>query len=134
MACLLLASFSSFDCKSLNPSMYIIIQIHLEIGRFRLIFFLSPQLLLAVGMKLEHIITDLAHEVAEKHIAVEGDLVVRPSDDLFWFKSPRLVLFLIHFILFQNSFDFSVVTVPYHYTPSLLRYIFLCSDTNWIET
>ncbi|KAL0896420.1 hypothetical protein Bca101_080381 [Brassica carinata] len=66
-------------------------------------------LLLAVGMKLEHIITDLAHEVAEKHIAVEGDLVVRPSDDLFWFKSPRLVLFLIHFILFQNSFELAFI-------------------------
>ena len=60
-------------------------------------------------MKLEHIITDLAHEVAEKHIAVEGDLVVRPSDDLFWFKSPRLVLFLIHFILFQNSFELAFI-------------------------
>ncbi|CAN8286547.1 unnamed protein product [Cochlearia groenlandica] len=67
--------------------------------------FIPLILLLAVGTKLEHIITDLAHEVAEKHIAVEGDLVVRPSDDLFWFKSPRLVLLLIHFILFQNSFE-----------------------------
>ncbi|KAL9302740.1 MLO-like protein 15 [Arabidopsis thaliana] len=67
--------------------------------------FIPLILLLAVGTKLEHIITDLAHEVAEKHIAVEGDLVVRPSDDLFWFQSPRLVLFLIHFILFQNSFE-----------------------------
>lgn len=63
------------------------------------------QLLLAVGTKLEHVITQLAHEVAEKHVAIEGDLVVQPSDDHFWFQRPRIVLFLIHFILFQNAFE-----------------------------
>ncbi|KAK2966590.1 hypothetical protein RJ640_025275 [Escallonia rubra] len=62
-------------------------------------------LLLAVGTKLEHIISQLAHEVAEKHIAIEGELVVKPSDDHFWFHRPRIVLFLIHFILFQNAFE-----------------------------
>ncbi|KAK3039848.1 hypothetical protein RJ639_028241 [Escallonia herrerae] len=62
-------------------------------------------LLLAVGSKLEHIISQLAHEVAEKHIAIEGELVVKPSDDHFWFHRPRIVLFLIHFILFQNAFE-----------------------------
>ncbi|PPS17408.1 hypothetical protein GOBAR_AA03158 [Gossypium barbadense] len=34
-------------------------------------------LLLAVGSKVEHMITKLAHEVAEKHVAVEGELVVQ---------------------------------------------------------
>ncbi|KAI3849176.1 hypothetical protein MKW92_046570, partial [Papaver armeniacum] len=62
-------------------------------------------LLLAVGAKLEHVISQLAHEVAEKHIAIEGDLVVKPSDEHFWFSRPRIVLFLIHFILFQNAFE-----------------------------
>ncbi|MBA0728424.1 hypothetical protein Golax_001325 [Gossypium laxum] len=62
-------------------------------------------LLLAVGTKLEHVITQLAHDVAEKHVAIEGELVVQPSDDHFWFNRPRIVLFLIHFILFQNAFE-----------------------------
>ncbi|XP_061372412.1 MLO-like protein 1 [Gastrolobium bilobum] len=62
-------------------------------------------LLLAVGTKLEHVITQLAHEVAEKHAAIEGDLVVQPSDNHFWFHRPHVVLFLIHFILFQNAFE-----------------------------
>ncbi|KAK9042423.1 hypothetical protein V6N11_017497 [Hibiscus sabdariffa] len=66
---------------------------------------LQWHLLLAVGTKLEHVITSLAYDVAEKHVAVEGDLVVRPSDELFWFNNPRLVLKLIHFILFQNAFE-----------------------------
>jgi len=63
------------------------------------------QLLLAVGTKLEHVIIQLAHEVAEKHSAIQGELVVQPSDDHFWFHRPRIVLFLIHLILFQNSFE-----------------------------
>lgn len=59
------------------------------------------QLLLAVGAKLQHVIMQLAQEVAEKHTAVEGAILVRPSDDHFWFRRPKLVLHLIHFILFQ---------------------------------
>lgn len=69
------------------------------------IAFVPFVLLLAVGTKLEHIIIQLAHEVAEKHIAIEGELVVQPSDDHFWFHRPRIVLLLIHFILFQNAFE-----------------------------
>ncbi len=58
-----------------------------------------------MGAKLEHVISQLANEVAEKHVAIEGDLVVTPSDEHFWFHRPRFILFLIHFILFQNSFE-----------------------------
>ncbi|CAL5357777.1 unnamed protein product [Camellia sinensis] len=36
-------------------------------------------LLLAVGTKLEHVITQLAHEVAEKHIAIERELGICSS-------------------------------------------------------
>ncbi|XP_068654899.1 MLO-like protein 1 [Aristolochia californica] len=69
------------------------------------IAFIPLLLLLAVGTKLEHVITQLAHEVAEKHTAIEGELVVQPSDDHFWLHRPRIVLYLIHFILFQNAFE-----------------------------
>ncbi|XP_020576904.1 MLO-like protein 1 [Phalaenopsis equestris] len=71
------------------------------------IAFIPLILLLAVGTKLEHVISQLAHEVAEKHSAIEGDLVVKPSDDHFWFRRPKIVLYLIHFILFQNAFEIS---------------------------
>ncbi|XP_074561319.1 MLO-like protein 1 [Curcuma longa] len=71
------------------------------------ISFIPLILLLAVGTKLEHIIIQLAHEVAEKHSAIAGDLVVTPSDHLFWFHRPKIVIFLIHFILFQNAFEIS---------------------------
>ncbi|XP_077227240.1 MLO-like protein 1 [Tasmannia lanceolata] len=69
------------------------------------IAFIPLILLLAVGTKLEHVITQLAHDVAEKHTAIEGDLVVQPSDDHFWFGRPKIVLYLTQFILFQNAFE-----------------------------
>lgn len=58
-----------------------------------------------MGAKLEHVISQLAHDVAAKHSAIQGDLVVQPSDDHFWFRRPRIILYLIHFILFQNAFE-----------------------------
>ncbi|CAN8237743.1 unnamed protein product [Cochlearia groenlandica] len=69
------------------------------------IAFIPFLMLLAVGTKLEHVISQLAHEVAEKHVAIQGELVVKPSDEHFWFSKPHIVLFLIHFILFQNAFE-----------------------------
>ncbi|XAR56205.1 hypothetical protein NMG60_11036587 [Bertholletia excelsa] len=65
--------------------------------------FLPLILLLLVGAKLEHIITRLAQESAER-MGGESE-TMRPSDEYFWFGKPRLVLHLIHFILFQNSFE-----------------------------
>ncbi|KAK2978947.1 hypothetical protein RJ640_008728, partial [Escallonia rubra] len=62
--------------------------------------FLPLVLLLVVGAKLEYIITSLAR--AERSA---GDNAVRPSDEHFWFHRPSIVLYLIHFILFQNSFE-----------------------------
>lgn len=64
------------------------------------------QLLLLVGAKLEHIITRLAQDVDHQRKA-EGQEAgrVKPSDEYFWFQRPAIVLNLIHFILFQNSFE-----------------------------
>ncbi|GLT66070.1 hypothetical protein SLA2020_384620 [Shorea laevis] len=87
---------------------FVVIFLLLNVHGFHAYFwiaFIPFCLLLAVGTKLEHVIIQLAHEVAEKHIAIEGDLVVQPKDDHFWFSRPKLVLLLIHIILFQNSFE-----------------------------
>ncbi|KAI4296114.1 hypothetical protein L6164_036099 [Bauhinia variegata] len=78
--------------------------------------FLPLILLLLVGAKLEHIIARLAQEsgkmMAEEQVGapVRGSKSqettrVKPSDEYFWFNRPSLVLNLIHFILFQNSFE-----------------------------
>ncbi|XP_019419097.1 PREDICTED: MLO-like protein 13 [Lupinus angustifolius] len=82
--------------------------------------FLPLIILLLVGAKLEHIIVRLAQESVEK--LAEGNFVtqavgnlgrrkeqdakpVKPSDGYFWFNRPALVLDLLHFTLFQNSFE-----------------------------
>ncbi|KAK3030374.1 hypothetical protein RJ639_038902 [Escallonia herrerae] len=61
------------------------------------------QLLLVVGAKLEYIITSLAR--AERSTGNNEAPSVKPSDEHFWFHRPSIVLYLIHFILFQNSFE-----------------------------
>ncbi|KAJ1262942.1 hypothetical protein BS78_09G147200 [Paspalum vaginatum] len=71
------------------------------------IAFLPLALQLAVGTKLEHVIAQLAYEVAERQAATEGDSVVKPSDEHFWLGRPRIILHVIHFILFQNAFELS---------------------------
>ena len=63
------------------------------------------QLLLLVGAKLEHIITSLGHRVAEQNTISIEEAQVQPSDEHFWLENPVIVLDLIQFILFQNSFE-----------------------------
>ncbi|KAL2330025.1 hypothetical protein Fmac_017606 [Flemingia macrophylla] len=55
---------------------------------------------------------------------VKGAPLVKAADDLFWFNRPRLLPFLIHLVLFQNSFQlafFSWSTV----SSSILDQVFL---------
>ncbi|KAG6638717.1 MLO-like protein 6 [Carya illinoinensis] len=66
-------------------------------------FPLAMQLL--VGTKLQVIITKMCLDSHEKSHVVRGTLLVRPSDHFFWFGRPKLLLYLIQFILFQNSFQ-----------------------------
>ncbi|KAL3364513.1 hypothetical protein AABB24_013334 [Solanum stoloniferum] len=61
-------------------------------------------LVLLVGTKLQHVIATLALESA----AITGSfsrVKLKPRDELFWFKKPKLLLSLIHFVLFQNAFE-----------------------------
>lgn len=43
----------------------------------------------------------MALEILEKHAVVQGIPLVKVSDRHFWFSWPQLVLYLIHFTLFQ---------------------------------
>lgn len=59
-------------------------------------------LILLLGTKLQHVMARLAVENV-------GDPIVgtqlKPHDALFWFDKPQLLLWLIHFISFQNAFE-----------------------------
>ncbi|KAI3781319.1 hypothetical protein L2E82_11329 [Cichorium intybus] len=61
--------------------------------------------ILAVGTKLQSILTKMALEITERHAVVQGIPLVQASDKHFWFSRPRLMLHLIHFALFQNAFQ-----------------------------
>lgn len=63
------------------------------------------QIILLVGTKLQVIITKMGLRIQERGEVVKGVPVVQLGDDLFWFNRPRLVLYLIHFVLFQNAFQ-----------------------------
>ncbi|KAF1861718.1 hypothetical protein Lal_00026142 [Lupinus albus] len=61
-------------------------------------------IILAVGTKLQAILTKMALEITERHTVVQGIPLVQASDKYFWFDQPQLVLHFIHFALFQYSF------------------------------
>ncbi|KAK9999009.1 hypothetical protein SO802_018612 [Lithocarpus litseifolius] len=67
--------------------------------------FIPLIVILLVGTKLQVIITKMALRIQERGEVVKGTPVVQPGDDLFWFNRPRLILYLINFVLFQNAFQ-----------------------------
>ncbi|XP_020206196.1 MLO-like protein 12 [Cajanus cajan] len=67
--------------------------------------FMPLIIILLVGAKLQMIITKMGLRIADRGEVVKGAPVVEPGDDLFWFNRPRLLLFLIHLVLFQNAFQ-----------------------------
>ncbi|KAI8013054.1 MLO-like protein 6 [Camellia lanceoleosa] len=67
--------------------------------------FIPLIIILLVGAKLQVIITKMGLRIEERGGVVKGTPVVEPGDELFWFNRPRLLLYLIHFVLFQNAFQ-----------------------------
>ncbi|XP_010264735.1 PREDICTED: MLO-like protein 6 [Nelumbo nucifera] len=67
--------------------------------------FLPLIIILLLGTKLQVVITKMGLRIQERGEVVKGVPVVEPGDDLFWFNRPRLILYLIHFVLFQNAFQ-----------------------------
>ncbi|KAK1285016.1 MLO-like protein 6 [Acorus calamus] len=72
--------------------------------------FIPLVILVVVGAKMESIITTMCWESKRCTTVVKGSLLVKPHNDLFWFCQPQLLLHLIHFILFQNSFQLAFIT------------------------
>ncbi|XP_065866708.1 MLO-like protein 6 [Euphorbia lathyris] len=67
--------------------------------------FIPLIIILLVGTKLQVVITKMAIRIQERGEIVKGVPVVQPGDHLFWFNRPRLILYLINFVLFQNAFQ-----------------------------
>ncbi|XP_075516875.1 MLO-like protein 10 [Primulina tabacum] len=80
----------------------------LNVSGWRALFWASliPLIIiLAVGTKLQAILTRMALDITDRHAVVQGMPLVQGSDKYFWFGRPQLVLHLIHFSLFQNAFQ-----------------------------
>ncbi|GFZ14287.1 seven transmembrane MLO family protein [Actinidia rufa] len=67
--------------------------------------FLPLIIILLVGAKLQFIITKMGLRIQARGEVVKGTPLVQPGDELFWLNRPRLLLYLIQFILFQNAFQ-----------------------------
>ncbi|XP_062181919.1 MLO-like protein 4 [Phragmites australis] len=86
---------------------YAIICILINVHGINIYFWLSfvPVILvLLVGTELQHVVAQLALEVAEATAPYVGTQL-KLRDDLFWFGKPRVLWWLIQFISFQNAFE-----------------------------
>uniref|UniRef100_A0A0E0H7N9 MLO-like protein n=1 Tax=Oryza nivara TaxID=4536 RepID=A0A0E0H7N9_ORYNI len=90
---------------------------------------LPVTLVLLVGAKLQYVIATLTAEGAKMNAYGPR---IKPRDDLFWFKKPEFLLWLIHFILFQWQFGYDSCFIKNHlivYCRLILGFAgqFLCS-------
>ncbi|GLT46314.1 hypothetical protein SLA2020_200760 [Shorea laevis] len=117
--------FQKYINKSLEEDFKVVVGISPPIWFFAVLFLLSNThggfsylwlpflpliIILMVGTKLQVIITKMGLRIQERGEVVKGLPVVEPGDDLFWFNRPRLLLYLINFVLFQNAFQLAFLT------------------------
>ncbi|XP_059660598.1 MLO-like protein 6 [Cornus florida] len=113
-------NFQKYINRSLEEDFKVVVGISPPIWLFAVIFllfnthgwysyywlpFIPLIIILLVGTKLQVIITKMGLRIIERGEVVKGVPVVQPGDDLFWFNRPRLILYLINFVLFQNAFQ-----------------------------
>ncbi|CAH2059553.1 unnamed protein product [Thlaspi arvense] len=113
-------NFQKYIKRSLEDDFKVVVGISPELWAFVMLFLLfdvhgwyvtavitmiPPVLTLAIGTKLQAIISDMALEIQERHAVIQGMPLVNVSDRHFWLSRPALVLHIIHFVLFQNAFE-----------------------------
>ncbi|XP_037495755.1 MLO-like protein 12 isoform X2 [Jatropha curcas] len=118
-------NFQKFLTRAFDDDFEKVVGIRLWIWMFSLLFiFFSAQrfynyywlpfiplvLVLAVGTKLETIITNMCMESCKNNSVIRGTFLVKPSDEYFWFHRPKLLLYLLQLILIQNSFQLAFFT------------------------
>ncbi|KAK7380741.1 hypothetical protein VNO78_33258 [Psophocarpus tetragonolobus] len=94
--------FQKYIKRSLDEDFKVVVGINPIIWFFAVLFLLTNT---HVGAKLQMIITKMCLRIQDRGEIVKGAPAVEPGDDLFWFNRPRLLLFIIHLVLFQNAFQ-----------------------------
>ncbi|XP_071734851.1 MLO-like protein 6 [Rutidosis leptorrhynchoides] len=113
-------NFQNYINRSLEEDFKVVLEISPPIWLFAIAFllfnthgwysylwlpFLPLIIVLLVGTKLQMTITKMGLKFQERGMIMKGEPVVEPGDDLFWFNRPRMLLYLLNFVLFQNSFQ-----------------------------
>lgn len=63
-----------------------------------------------IGTKLQHVVSTLALEIMEQ-TGPSARTQVKPRDELFWFKKPDILLWVIQFVIFQVKNDNTLFVV-----------------------
>lgn len=64
----------------------------------------------------------MALDIQDRNPVVQGAPVVKPNDRLFWFGRPKLILYLIHFTLFQVRQAFFLLKIHLFYLSLLDKF------------
>ncbi|KAK8970181.1 MLO-like protein 6 [Platanthera guangdongensis] len=89
--------------------------------------FIPLVVLLAIGAKLEVIITEMCIKGSRERIIISGEVSVIPSDELFWFRKPRWLLHAMQFVLIENSFQLA------YFVWEMSTFGFqLCRPSEWV--
>lgn len=117
--------FSKYINRSLEEDFKVVVGISPAIWLFAVAFlllnthgwfaylwlpFVPLIIVLLVGTKLQEIVTIMGLKIQDRGKVIKGVPVVEPGDDLFWFNRPRLLLYLLNFVLFQNAFQLAFFT------------------------
>ncbi|CAH2065363.1 unnamed protein product [Thlaspi arvense] len=94
----------------ISPLMWLIVVIFmlLDVRGWRVYFWMSfvPLIMvLVIGTKLEVIVTKMAVTIKDQNSVIRGSPLVEPNDKHFWFCAPRLLLTILHYTLFLNTFE-----------------------------
>ncbi|KAF6148110.1 hypothetical protein GIB67_024001 [Kingdonia uniflora] len=92
-----------YSCVAIGLAMIKIYSWRKWESQFRMVPEDNLQVML-VGTKLQHVVSLLALEIGEPNGPFASNQV-KPRDGLFWFRKPEILLWLIQFISFQNSFE-----------------------------
>ncbi|KAI5387741.1 hypothetical protein KIW84_073729 [Lathyrus oleraceus] len=72
--------------------------------------FIPLVIALLAGTKLQVIITKMHLDSCKESSVIKGTILVKPSDEYFWFHRPEWLLHLLQIILIQNSFQLAFFT------------------------
>ncbi|GAA0185941.1 hypothetical protein LIER_33229 [Lithospermum erythrorhizon] len=112
--------FHKYIKRSMEDDFKVVVGISIPLWTFAILFqlvnvyswytllalsFVPAAILLVIGAKLQIVIMDMAQQIQDRNTVVKGVPLVEPNNEHFWFNRPDLILFLIHFTLFQNAFQ-----------------------------